>query len=642
MTTLTSGGNARTVTAAICFSLCLLTGSNAQDQNRPTPPTPEAKAFVEAAKQGDLEAVNAALKKGMDVNVKIAGKRTALYAAVERSEVAMVKRLIEAGADVNAKEYLGVTPLHWAAIRGPRESVKALIDAGADVNVYCVQHDTPLGSAAGAGNVEAAEELIKAGADVNGGQSLTPLALAARRNQVPMIALLVKNGAKVNDPRKPPLHWAGKPEAAQALLDADADVNLPNLKGQTVLHRPAGWWAPKGATIKLLIESNADVNAADDAGVTPLHVAVLYRDLDAVKQLTAAGAKLDRKDKEGNTPLSLAEAAGKDFVKVLADSGATEDGKTDLQRAAAAGDIERVKALLAEGADVNATGPRKMSSLHYASAAGHVEVVTVLIGAGAQVDVYNEEAMRPLHLAAGAEVAEKLIAAGSLVNDPVRDMRGATPLYTAMMDGRADVVRVLIKHKVNLNTTPSPLVWATFAGRREVVEVLLEAGVNPSSGGFGGAPLHVAASGAFADMSCPKYITPEVRLEIVKLLIDKGADVNGSVSQGYLVDYRPLAAAAGRGDVAIMKLLLDKGAEIDAAPPRGTFAGYSALHAVAGGGHAEAVQLLLEREAAVNPTTGEKNSKGGKTPLDLAKDERVRQLLVKYGGKPASELTSDQ
>ena len=125
-------------TVAVCEAQCPVNPVPGSSQDTPV------AAFVQAAHRGDLEAVNAALKAGVDINAAPEYGWTALHSAAERSHVEVLKRLIEAGANVNAKEYLDVTPLHWAAARGPLEAVKALIDAGADVNAYCTQHDTPL------------------------------------------------------------------------------------------------------------------------------------------------------------------------------------------------------------------------------------------------------------------------------------------------------------------------------------------------------------------------------------------------------------------------------------------------------------------------------------------------------------------
>ena len=78
------------------------------------------------------------------------------------------------------------------------------------------------------------------------------------------------------------------------------------------------------------------------------------------------------------------------------------------------------------------------------------------------------------------------------------------------------------------------------------------------------------------------------------------------------------------------------------ASPEGTYSGYAALHGAAKAGHENIVKLLLERKANINALTGKKSIKGAQTPLDLAKDPKVRALLIQHGGKPEKALTTGE
>jgi serine/threonine protein kinase/ankyrin repeat protein/formylglycine-generating enzyme required for sulfatase activity len=620
--------------------------------------------LVEAVKRGDRNAVEAALNAGVDPNGP-ANRLTALHWAVAQRisdgktiepTPQIAERLIEAGADVNAADYLGQTPLEWAAKYAPPEIVAMLIKAGADVDAES-RYGTVLLAATTKlqeHGVENAKLLIDAGADVNAGQITTPLAGAVQVGNVEMIRLLINKGAAVNDEKNPAIHWAGTPEVAKVLLDAGADVKSRNRNGETALHRPLGpWHGPDAATLKLLVEAGADVNAKSNSGSTPLHAAVQQAKPEVAKLLVAAGADVDAKDKQGNTPLSLAHQAlswarGQQqvdnrpyevAVQVLLDAGAKDDGRTELQRAVADGDLEQVKELIADAVDVNETGPQRLTAVHLASENGHAEILAALMEAGAKFDQTDEQRMRPLHLAANAGIARMLIAEGATVDSPM-----PSPLYMATMAGRSDVVRELIRADATVQDShvAEMLNWATFAGQLEVVKVLFEQReantlLNARSVY---SPLHVAASGTFGDMNSPEDVTPEQRLNIAKLLVQKGADidarwganVNPQSGAAHMIDTTPLMFASSQGDVEMVKFLIDRQADVKAT----NASGQTALHFAAQHGHRSVVELLLNANADVNALTRE-----AKTPLDVTQDAAVQVLLIRKDGKTASELLKE-
>jgi ankyrin repeat protein len=137
--------------------------------------------------------------------------------------------------------------------------------------------------------------------------------------------------------------------------------------------------------------------------------------------------------------------------------------------------------------------------------------------------------------------------------DP-RSSDGWTPLHLAAYMGRAEAARALLSRgapidAVSKNSTANTPLCAALAGKgdAEVVRLLLEAGANPNfRAGQGVTPLHLAASrGADA---------------FVQRLLDHGADGAARMDDGTT----PAGIAAARGHAATAALL-----ERSGAPPVG-------------------------------------------------------------------------
>jgi ankyrin repeat protein len=123
--------------------------------------------ILSSEKAPDIEAINALIGAGADLEARDGTGWTPLHQAASRGHTEIAKALIQAGADLEAKNKLGRTPLHIAAYWGRTEAVKALIQAGAELDAKDVTGWTPLNLATLRGHTDAAKALILAGADVS-------------------------------------------------------------------------------------------------------------------------------------------------------------------------------------------------------------------------------------------------------------------------------------------------------------------------------------------------------------------------------------------------------------------------------------------------------------------------------------------
>ena len=112
----------------------------------------------------------------------------------------------------------------------------------------------------------------------------------------------------------------------------------------------------------------------------------------------------------------------------------------------------------------------------------------------------------------------------------------------------------------------------------------------------------------------------EGQVDVVKLLLDKGADVNAKNKDGVTA----LVVAIARGNVDAMRLILDKGADVNAKNKDGA----TPLVVAIVQGNVDAVRLLLEKGAEINA-----KYEGGATVLMIAAGvgqvEVVKLLLAK-------------
>lgn len=140
--------------------------------------------------------------------------------------------------------------------------------------------------------------------------------------------------------------------------------------------------------VKAALRQGADLNAA----WSPLRQAILQARPGIVEALLSGGAKAD------STSVGLAARTGnlEALRALLADKAPVNDSyfrrgapgqgyTTPLHDAVDGGNVEAVRLLIAEGADVNAVPSFGSTALRLAVAAGRVEIVRVLLAAGADL-----------------------------------------------------------------------------------------------------------------------------------------------------------------------------------------------------------------------------------------------------------------
>ncbi len=224
-----------------------------------------------AAKYGNVEMIQALLKRGADVDATDKVGRTPLMTAAQMKHPEAVQALLDSGASLTPRDLVGSSALSWASGFGDAESVGLLIKAGSDLEVAGAPTGfTPLIWASGFGETASVKALIDAGANLEAEDmthGLTPLMHAARTggvaNNAENIKVLVAAGAKleaVDGTGKTPLLIAceasgATPEMIQALIDAGANLNAKDSRGQGAMDLAKKRTDPRGEAVRKLIES---------------------------------------------------------------------------------------------------------------------------------------------------------------------------------------------------------------------------------------------------------------------------------------------------------------------------------------------------------------------------------------------------
>ena len=247
----------------------------------------------------------------------------------------------------------------------------------------------------------------------------------------------------------------------------------------------------------------------------------------------------------------------------VAEVGAYAAGRSNalVVGAAKQADAAAVRALLKDGADVNAPEIDGTTALHWAVHNDAPELVDLLLVAGARADATNRYGITPLWLAAtngNSAIVTKLLGAGADAR-AARASSGETTLMIAARSGHADVMRLLIEHGADVNAVEShrgqtALMWAAAERHPSAVKLLLEAGAN----------MH-ARSGR-TEMTPLMFAVRSGDIETTRLFLDAGADLTQLSSEGASM----LVVAVLNANFELANFLLERGADPNIDGPHGT------------------------------------------------------------------------
>jgi len=318
----------------------------------------------------------------------------------------------------------------------------------------------------------------------------------------------------------------------------------------------------------------------------------------------------------------------------LRNTAAEPESSQELAQAIIDNDIERVRSVAANGADLK-TPIFGATPLHLAAEYGRGEIAALLLEKGVEIDAVDNLQRTPLLWAARnqhGEVAELLVTRGADVNreDPSRfrgpsnDSPYPTPLDFAIHSGNFKLCQILAKAGAKIRKDDfNRLKRAIYSDHPEILSWLIDRGMDPTAHGqdFDSA---FTAAGATANVemirvlvtrshnaSVLKILLNEAlqhaaeygQITVVRFLLDNTkVDLNRQIESSYgglsrMDDlnrqsprYTALSRAVENGRDEILRALLDKGGKVAGK----TRSGAPVLSFVISQGRKDIFQLLMK------------------------------------------------
>lgn len=560
---------------------------------------------------GNLEMINEALEDGANIN-KITGRLPSdsipIWIAVKHATSdRILKYLINRGADVNIPKENGTSLLGYWANNTDVHFCEFLLKHGAKANY---EHD----------RYTALEYVL----DFNG------RATGVEKNVDKIVTMLLENGAKI------------RPESLEAALNGinEKDSKIMYLIKKRILkgllqegHKsgldPALEAALLGDSPKLDALIKADkMQKSDEEQI--LFSTAAFGSVGTMKLLKDRGIDIGFRDKYNYTPLIVASNYGNlEMVKYLVNEGmdikirTTDAGsyKSALNFAVENDQYDSAKYLIEMGADINpfALDVGLVDVLDAAAKNGNLKIIKLILDNGYPL---NNEKINTI-IGYGLDSHNYELLKYFSENKDKYHYKGFD--YNLALEGKyskvdLELAKFFIENgaKVNGSLGSSRLmISASTHGLTDIVEYLLKKGASANAVTIASADSENAGKNAESALNMAII---KGNLDIVKLLVDHGADLEQILEFTDGSTVTPVITAAGCGSKHILEYLIAKGANLNYQNSKGE----TALIRAAANGRIDNVKLLIDNKA--NKSLKDKD---GHTALDLAKNKDIVKLLEK-------------
>lgn len=345
------------------------------------------------------------------------------------------------------------------------------------------------------------------------------------------------------------------------LVEMGASVNVKdNIYTTTLLIRAAEHGFPL-EVFESLIMAGANVNdRGGDGNGNALHYVAGINDASIVKLLVAAKIDINLKNNKGYTPLAEAvkNNKSKEIIKVMLDSGATMNFSTKSETLAILmakniQDIDTVRLLLERGLDINSQPEYGNSTaLMIAIMKNNSEIIRVILEAkNIDINLKDEKEQTALAYAVSQgkdldEIIKPLVEKGSNINSINNNKRS---ILEVAINSRVniDVLQYLLDQGAKSNKENALLYAMHLDSNAPTVILLIDSGVD----------LKTTDRSGYTPLA--RAISESYNIEVIKKMIDKGADVNYKLPSG--ISMLDLAKSKYSSTDEMVSMLINFGAK---------------------------------------------------------------------------------
>ena len=585
-------------------------------------------ALMYASRYGHYQVVRLLLSKDADINIQNNDESTALIYASVNGHHKVIQLLLSKDPDINIQNNDGSTALIDASADGYHKVIQLLLSKDPDTNIQDNDGWTALMSASYHGHQQIVELLLSKDPDINiqNNEGLTALMMASANGQHKVVQLLLSKDPDINTQSNN--GWTalmnasryGHHQIIELLLSKNSDINIQSNYGFTALMLSC--YFGHHSIVELLLSKDPDINAQANNGLTALILASGTGQHQVVELLISKNPDMNVQDNDGFTALMTTSYSGHyQVVELLLSKDSdiniqNNDGETALISASGNGHHEVVELLLSKDSDINIQNKNGLTALMAATGYGHHQIVELLLSKDPDICIQDNNGLSALTYA--------LVCSSTyLLKFEMPDCDQSIQILNSMQSGNyIKIIKLLLDSHPNHNHTISNLkplhssdiaaLFNNFAAMTVLMEkcdITSENVINAFTWAcYGGHSSMIIFMSENINLSCNerKLLVAAAKGDLdtsISMVNDVGMSPNTPLVAGIT----PLMIAASCGHIELVKMLIQTGADVNKTNDKGENA-LDIVNEIEFYDRSDVKQLLIASTPAGKPDSSKKKN----------------------------------